>query len=97
MHIDEADDNTLLEVLANRGIDARIIREFSNEEIFSELTRRRNELDIRIITFKQQHSGIEVRHIKDFSMTEMNNEITRRRMEAEQAEVAMAEIYAEGK
>jgi len=28
---------------------------------------------------------------------ELNNEITRRRMEAERAEVAMAEIYAEGK
>jgi len=59
MHIDEADDNTLLEILANRGLD--------------------------------------VRSIKEFSMTELNNEITRRRMEAERAEIAMAEIYAEGK
>ena len=57
MHIDEADDNTLLEVLANRGIDCRTI--------------------------------------KEYSMTELNNEITRRRMEAERAEIAMAEIYAE--
>ena len=59
MHIDELDTNAILEVLANRGID--------------------------------------VRTIKEFSMTELNNEITRRRMEAERAEVAMAEIYAEGK
>ena len=39
--------------------------------------------------------GMDVRSIKEFSMTELNNEITRRKMEAERAEVAMAEIYAE--
>ena len=39
--------------------------------------------------------GIDVRTIREFSMTELNNEITRRRTEAERAEIAMAEIYAE--
>ncbi len=45
MHIDEADDSTLIEVLANRGIDVRTIREFSMTELNNEITRRRMEAE----------------------------------------------------
>lgn len=45
MHIDEADTNMLLEVLANRGIDARVIKEYSMTELNNEITRRRMEAE----------------------------------------------------
>ena len=56
-----------------------------------------DELDTNAILEVLANRGVEVRTLPEYSMTELNNEITRRRMEAERAEVAMAEIYAEGK
>jgi len=45
MHISEADDNELIEALANRGIDVRTIKEFSMTELNNEITRRRMEAE----------------------------------------------------
>ena len=52
MRLAEYDDNQLLEALANRGIDARTLKEFSNQEIYDEIGRRRKELDARIEVIK---------------------------------------------
>lgn len=43
MGIEMYGDDELIEALANRGIDARPIDEYSDTELNNELTRRRNE------------------------------------------------------
>lgn len=45
MDIRECNENQLIEELANRGIDARNIKEFSMTELNNEITRRRMEAE----------------------------------------------------
>lgn len=65
MHIDEADTNTLLEVLANRGIDARVILDFTDDEINAEIDRR----------FQISEREIQARHDAEMAQTEDADEI----------------------
>lgn len=55
MRLAEYDDNQLLEALAERGIDARTLKEFSTQELHNELDRREEaqERDLR----SQKHSA----------------------------------------
>jgi len=54
MDIDEADNNMLMEVLANRGIDARPITKFSMTEINNEITRRRMEAENAEVAWEEE-------------------------------------------